>query len=156
MNSTEAWKPNWIDYLTKKGKIQQLGALTAVQDLRAKAAENQRNSEAESAHVRRSVWDEDVEKSTESDDMGHTILGDVTHPAPIVITQPSQPQSNLLPIALAALAGLAIPTALAGGALAAYMLTKQPTTQQQPQTYQDETVSIGLGRIDDYKGATEK
>lgn len=156
MNSTEAWKPNWIDYLTKKGKIQQLGALTAVQDIRAKAAENHRNSEAESAHVRRSVWGEDVTKSTESDDMGHTILGDVTHPAPIVITQPSQPQSNLLPLALAALAGFGIPTALAGGAAAMYMLTKQPAAQQQPQTYQDETVSIGLGRIDDYKGNEAK
>lgn len=154
MNSTEAWKPNWIDYLTKKGKIQQLGALTAIQDLRAKAAENHRNSEAESAHVRKTVWGEDVNKSTESDEMGHTILGDVTHPAPIVITQPAQPQSNLLPIALAALAGLGIPTAMAGGAAAMYLLNKPAATQPQP--YQDETVSIGLGRIDDYKGATEK
>jgi hypothetical protein len=153
MNSTEAWKPNWIDYLTKKGKIQQLGALTAVQDLRAKAAENQRNSEAESAHVRRSVWGEDVAKSTESEDMGHTILGDITHPAPIVISQP-QTQSNLLPIALAALAGLGIPTAMAGGAAAMYLMNKPAA--QQPQTYQDETVSIGLGRIDDYTGAEAK
>jgi len=155
MSSTEAWKPSWINFLIKKGRIQTLGALTAVQDLRAKAAENQRNSEAESAHVRRSVWGEDVAKSTESDDMGHTILGDVNHPAPIVITQPAQPQSNLLPLALAALAAFGIPTALIGGAAAAYMLTKQPATQTQP-TYQDETVSIGLGRIDDYQGDAAK
>jgi hypothetical protein len=155
MSSTEAWKPSWINFLIKKGRIQTLGALTAVQDLRAKAAENQRNSEAESAHVRRSVWGEDVAKSTESDDMGQTILGDVNHPAPIVIAQPQQ-QSNLLPIALAALAGLGIPTAMAGGAAAMYLLNKPAATQQQPPTYQDETVSIGLGRIDDYMGATEK
>ena len=83
--------------------------------------------------------------------MGSTILGDITNPAPIVI---NQPQSNLLPIALAALAGLGIPTAMAGGAAAMYLLNKPAATQ--PQTYQDETVSIGLGRIDDYMGATEK
>jgi hypothetical protein len=113
------------------------------------ARDNQRNIEAESAAVRRKLWGEES-KAAESDDMGNTILGDITNPAPIVI---NQPQSNLLPIALAALAGLGIPTAMAGGAAAMYLLNKPAATQQ---TYQDETVSIGLGRIDDYMGATGK
>jgi hypothetical protein len=156
MNSTPNWQTNFTEFWKGRGKIQQLGELTAVQHMQAIAKDNQRNIEAESAAVRRKLWGSDESKATESDDMGNTILGDVTNPAPIVINQPAPQQSNLLPIALAALAGLGIPTAMVGGAAAMYLLNKPAATQPQPQTYQDETVSIGLGRIDDYTGAAEK
>lgn len=152
MNSTANWQTNFTAFWKGRGKIQQLGELAAVQHMQAIAKDNQRNLEAESSAVRRQLWGSNESKANESDDMGNTILGDVTNPAPIVI---NQPQSNLLPLALAALAAFGIPTALIGGAAAAYMLTKQPATQTQP-TYQDETVSIGLGRIDDYQGDTAK
>jgi len=114
----------------------------------ATARETQKNQEAESAYVRKNLWGVGESKQ-EEDDMGTTILGDITHPAPIVITQPQQPQNSLLPIALAAMAAIGIPATLGVGALAGYMLTKQPA-----QTFQDETVSIGLGKIEYYTSAS--
>lgn len=142
------WQTPFVDFWKGRAKIQQLGELTAVQHMAAIARDNQRNIEAESAAVRRKLWGD--ESKAETEDMGTTILGDVTHPAPIVINQPAQ-SSSMLPM----IAGMLISGLLGGGiaGAAAYAIAKRPTTQP---TYQDETVSIGLGRIDDYTGATEK
>ena len=116
--------------------------------LRAAQAEQQRNREAESAHVRKTVWGEQGNGASEDaeDDMGHTILGDVNHPAPIIMPQQS---SSLAPVAIL-LAGL-----LAGGAsgaAAGYFLSpsgKGDADENAP-AFEDESVSIGLGRIEDY------
>lgn len=137
------WKSSLIDFYKTRAKIQSLVELTAVQDLQAKATENQRNSEAEAAHARRVAWgakDEPVE-----DDMATTVLGDITtnHPAPIIMQAASSP---LLPIALSLL-GFG-----AGAVVASYLIDNKapaPVEQTIPE-FDDETVSIGLGRIEDY------
>ena len=137
-----SWKLNYTDYLKDRGKIQQWGEVIATQDFQAKAAENQRNSEAEAAHARRVVWGESSETS-ESDgaDVGTTILGDIQQSPPVIYP----PQNNLPLIATLALASL-LPMAAAGGGLAAYLLTRD----NEAQPFDDETVQLGLGRIEDY------
>lgn len=140
------WKAPFVKFWEGRAKIQQLAELTAVQDMAAVAAENQRNREAESAYVRKNLWGD--QSKAEADDMGTTILGDVTHPTPIVINQ--QPQgSSALPI----IAGMLASGLLGGGVAgtAAYMLLKQPAPVQQQQTFEDETLTIGLGRIENFK-----
>lgn len=112
-------------------------------------AESEKNQQAENQHVRKSVWGyegKQGESKSDDDAMGHTILGDVNHPAPVVI---SQAPSNLLPIALLALAA-AIPATGAIG-VAGYLLANRnqpPPAATQP-GFDDSTVKIGLGRIED-------
>lgn len=145
------WVNDFNNFYRGRGKIQQLAELAAVQALQAKAAENQRNSEAESAYVRRNVWGH-VNGSGSAgkdndDDMATTILGDVT------VQQPQRPQPpSLWPIAAMMLAGM-VPVAGVGGAAAAYLLTRDkqpPPATSDPPEFEDSSVSIGLGRIDDY------
>ena len=90
------------------------------------------------------LWGESPDASGEDEEMGHTILGDVNHPAPVIV---SQPASNAGLVAALVLSSL-LPTAGVAG-LAAYLLTRQPQASEQ-WSADDETVSIGLGRIEDY------
>ena len=119
-----------------------MGSAGAVQHLRAQAAESERNSEAESAHARRVVWGEEKgDSTTGEEDVGTTILGDIQQSPPVIYP----PQNNLPIIAGLALATL-LPLAAAGGGLATYLLTKDAPKQ----SFEDETVQIGLGKIEDY------
>lgn len=116
--------------------------------MQAMAAENRRNSEAESAYVRKNVWDSAEQDSASESDMANTILGDVQYPAPIVVTSPQAQQSSLPTIALL-LASL-LPTGAAAG-VAGYLLAarnQQPVVVADPQSYEDESISIGLGRLE--------
>ena len=115
-------------------------------------AESQKNQQAEGAFVRRTLWGaEDEEQPEESDQMRQTIVGDVTNPTPVVIA-PQQQSSNLGTIA-------AIVAAMAtGGILGSQYLGKQALElvqpqqqQQQPVTFEDSTVSVGLGKLEDYE-----
>jgi hypothetical protein len=151
MSSTTNWQKNFTNFLKGRGKIQQLAELTAVQQMEAIAKDNLRNMQAESAEVRRSLWGGDENKTDESEDMGTTILGDVTYPAPVVISQPQQQNNSAIPLMLGMLASGLIGGGAAG--VATYLMTKQPAPAQQ--TFEDETVQIGLGRIEDYLGADE-
>ena len=119
-----------------------------MEDLQARAEESQRNSEAESAAVRRSLWGEDVAKQSAEDEMRTTILGDVTHPAPVVISPPQQP-NNMLPLAMLALAA-AIPATGAAGVIGYLLASKPEATAPISQDFEDGSVQIGLGRIEDY------
>lgn len=89
-------------------------------------------------------------KKVESTGMGNTILGDVNHAPPVVIA--GQQSNNLWPIAALALA-TSLPIGIAGAGAAAYLVGRnaapkpQPT---QPQEFSDESVSIGLGRLEDF------
>lgn len=79
----------------------------------------------------------------EEDDMGTTILGDITNPAPVII-QP--PQSNI-----GTIMGLIATIAAAG--LGGYMYAnngKEPQTQQ-PQHLSYEGYKVGLGKAEDYE-----
>lgn len=114
--------------------------------MQATAEEQQRNQEAESRKVRKQLWDSE-ETVPSDEEMRQTILGDVTHPAPVIM--PLQPQNQWLPVIAAA--------AIAGAA--GYMLNK-PTVAPEPPpaavtqpTFDDSTVTIGLGKIEDYMKA---
>lgn len=146
------WQPDFLKHLERRSKLSHLAALTAVEDLQAKAEESQKNNAAESAAVRRSLWGEEVTGKQSDDEMRTTILGDVTHPAPVVISQPQQPQSLLPMVALALAASMPL-TGAAG--VIGYLLANR-TQQAAPlapaaptQDYRDSTVKIGLGRIED-------
>lgn len=122
-----------------------------MQDLEAKANEQRRNSDAESACVRRTLWGETGDGvAKESDDMATTVLGDITHPAPIIMPQ----QNNSALPAIALLVSSIFPLAGAG-AVAGYLLAgkSQPANNQ---TFDDDTVKIGLGRIEDYINVGDK
>lgn len=101
--------------------------------------EQQRNREAESAAVRRAAWGESENQSVDDDDMGHTILGDIYGGAPQQPQQPSQLASMLAGFAIAAASGL-------GG----YYLASRGDAPEPAAEYTDETVDVGLGRIEDY------
>jgi hypothetical protein len=112
--------------------------------MKAMSTELQRNSEAEAAHVRRTVWGE-TQSDKRGSDVNDTILGDlqVHYPAPVVVQPPNN--NSWLPIALTAL------TALAGGGIAGYLANgMRPKTEPTPVNFDDSTVEIGLGRIEDY------
>lgn len=118
--------------------------------LDAHERETRLNREAESAHVRKTMWDGN---NGPDDDMGdQTILGDVTNPAPIVIQGGSNGGGNsLLTLALGAILG-------GGGIVLGQMLTK-PIGVETPAivkpTDNDTTTTIGLGKLEDYFGASK-
>jgi hypothetical protein len=151
MSSTTNWQEKFTSFLKGRGKIQQLAELTAVQQMQAIAKDNLKNMEAESAEVRRSLWGGGKNNEEETDDMATTILGDVTHPTPIVINQPPQQSNPFLPIAAAGLLGLL--GAGTGAAATAYLLSQkaQPVAPE----FDDETLTIGLGRIENFTKASE-
>ena len=109
------------------------------------------NEEAENRWFRKTVSGDEM-KVDADDDMGHTILGDITHPAPIIMPQ-QQPQQNPL---MSMLLGAAM---TAGGGAVGYYFANQNTPQVQEQTapagFDYETVSVGLGKIEDYLEQTK-
>jgi hypothetical protein len=131
------------DYYRTKAKLTNWTGVMGNQALEDGHDENMRNREAESAAVRRQLWGSN-ESGGEPDEMRQTILGDITHPAPIIMPQPQQ-QSPWLPITLAAAAGL-------GGYALANRQNSPPSENAPPAAieFQDETISVGLGRIQDY------
>lgn len=153
LSSKENWKNDTVDFLRNRSKIQSLAELTGVKHLQRTADEISRNSEAEAAHIRKVLWGSE-EKPSE-DDMGTTVLGDITHP-PAIIMQ--QPQNNLWPIVAA---GLAVMLPVAGlgaaslGALTMYALTKPQPSITTP-GFEDESIRIGLGKWEDYQITPEK
>lgn len=154
MQSTKTWKDNFTDFWKRRGRVQTLAELTAVQHMRALSSELQRNSEAESAYVRKHVWDDASKASSEkaNNEVNDTILGDyqVHYPAPIIVQPPKN--NPWLPILLTAIA------ALAGGGVAGYWASgKRALPEQQPVEFDDSTVELGLGRIEDYiKDSTDE
>lgn len=134
-----------MDHFKRRGKLELLTGLIGAKSLEDHNAETRKNREAESAAVRRDLWGQ---TDGEGDDMaGQTILGDVTNPTPIVIAGQQGGSSALQTMATLALGGL-----LGGGGLAAgMMLNKAPNITAAPVIQQaDETLSIGLGKIEDY------
>lgn len=114
-----------------------------MQNLQAASMEQQKNREAESDWVRTHYWG--AESTEDAEDMGDTILGDVTHPTPIVMPQASSQWPLAIGLALASL----FPTIVAG-AFAVYLMTKDDAPAIQQPGFDDSSVSIGLGKIEDY------
>ncbi len=115
---------------------------------------SRRNQEAENRCVRQQLWGNDG-GAGEDDDMGNTILGDVTHPTPIVVAGGQQQSSSLLPTVIALAAGALIPGAGVAGYLLNAALVK-PDIALPAQQFTDSSVSLGLGKIEDYLRADEK
>lgn len=157
MESSTTWRQDLqktlMDLYRNRAKISNWAGVLGMQTLQANAREQQRNQEAESSWARRNVWGASGEapsnESSELDEMGHTILGDITHPAPIIMPQP---QNSSLPTIAAILA------TLAAGGLGGYVLSQKSTPQPASPVvappaaeFDDESLSIGLGRIEDYE-----
>jgi hypothetical protein len=144
-NWREASKEVLETFYKNKAKISNLAGLTAVQSLQANQREQQANQEAESQWVRKNVWGSDVKAG--EDDMGTTILGDITHPAPIIM--PPTPQSNIGTIL--GLIGTIAAAGMGGYMFATSGTQPQATEQQPPPSFDDSTLQLGLGRLEDYK-----
>ena len=140
---------NWRDaskevlekFYKNKAKINNLAGLTAVQSLQANSRQQLANQEAENQWARKNLWGSDVK--AEDDDMGTTILGDITNPAPVII-QP--PQSNI-----GTILGLVATIAAAGMGGYMYATSGGNDQPQQPANLSYEGYNVGLGKAEDYQ-----
>jgi len=158
MNPQQKMNDLVIQYWNKRGKLNLWSGVLGAEQLEREQLSHARNREAEEAYVRKTAWGSTQGEAdvSEADDMRQTVLGDINHPAPIIMP----PQQNNTLATLALLAASAVPIGLGGAALG-YML--RPSAPEQPvapmPAFDDETVTIGLGRIEDYmigSGAKEK
>jgi len=159
---------NILDQARKAGlarwKLETLTGLLGIRALTHHQAETEKNQRAENAAVRGKVWGSDAGDGdgSEGDMAGSTILGDVTHPTPIVIAGGQQQSSGGLAKTLAGLAiGALIPSAGVGGFLASQLMQAVPAVQQRQQQHgttviqqtpvqEPERVDVGLGKLSDY------
>lgn len=127
----------------QRGKMELLTSVMGFQALNQHRKMSQANQEAENRQIRKKVWGSDIEvPQEEEEEMGNIHLGDTNNPAPIIVPQ------------AAAVAGLGpLPTIalMAATAFGTWFLSQQNDKEQvDPQPQTDETVVIGLGRIEDY------
>lgn len=152
------WKIRFEDHLTNRGKIQQLAELTAIENLIEQGKEQRKNEAAEGAAVRKKLWDSDETSNggdVGDDEMGNTtILGDYTvNPAPIMqpasapIQERTKEKSNIVPVLLAAALATMVPAA---GVVGYIMSNRSESQQQASPEFDDSSVNLGLGRIEDY------
>ena len=110
----------------------------------------EKNLNAEEAAVRQKLWGESPGKKEETtgDDMGDQIvLGDLTHPTPIIVNQPA---SNGLGKVLAGAALAAGMIGIPGAGIAGYLLSQmQKDKPVDVPPFTDESLDVGLGRFSD-------
>ena len=110
----------------------------------------EKNLNAEEAAVRQKLWGESPGKKEETtgDDMGDQIvLGDLTHPTPIIVNQPA---SNGLGKMLAGAALAAGMIGIPGAGIAGYLLSQmQKDKPVDVPPFTDESLDVGLGRFSD-------
>ncbi|MEO2019209.1 MAG: hypothetical protein ABGZ53_33150 [Fuerstiella sp.] len=158
MNSAESqsaqrsWRQTLQSIGRKRGMLELWTGVIGARAMEHHAEMSRRNQEAENRCVRQQLWGNDG-GAGEDDDMGNTILGDVTNPTPIVVN--GQQSNNLLPTVLAVVAGALIPGAGVAGYLLNAALVK-PDIALPAQQFTDSSVSLGLGKIEDYLRADEK
>jgi hypothetical protein len=149
-------QPTLLEKAAKAGlarwKMESLTGLFALKALQKHQAETEKNIAAENRHVRKSVWGDDGTMSEPEDMHSQTILGDVTHPTPIVIQgQQSGGMGKVLAGAALGAAALGMPLAGVGGYLLSQHLQKPAAEVQQPAD--SEKVNLGLLRVEDLQGA---
>lgn len=132
-------------------KLESLAGLLGLRSLTSHQKQSELNQAAENRHARKTIWGFD-DPETEGDEMGHTILGDVTNPTPIVINSPPQQQSNGLGKVLAGAAIGAALIGVPGAGIAGFFLNQLLNKPAPAQSSSDDTVDIGLLRIEDLKG----
>lgn len=143
------WRESVTSHYTKLGKLTQFARLIGLQNLQSHQKEQALNREAESKAVRRQ-WLGNEADSMQADDMGHNILGDINHPAPVIVAG-GDSSSGLKTLAALALGGLLGSGGLAAGAAAMYFAARQQEpakTVEQPAEQTD--YSLGLGKLEDY------
>lgn len=128
----------------KLSRLKVWAGTLAMQSLQRAAVDNAKNQEAESAHVRRSVWD--AADATEGGDVNDTVLGDMTtthiHHAP-----PSSLGKILLGAGLLA-TGIGIPAGawmIASGAKEATTKPSDPPAFSVPVEKPSERPAVTIG-----------
>ena len=124
-------------------KLETLTGLLGVKALQAHQAESQKNVQAENQRIRKDLWGYQEPKEGE-DVNSQTILGDVTHPTPIIIN--GQQSSGALKTLAIIAAGALIPGAGIAGYLASQLLKPTTTETTAPE---DQTLDLGLLRFED-------
>lgn len=152
MSSIEPPKETLQKHLDRQGRISQWITVEAFNWLRDAQKRQAANEEAENRWFRKTVSGDDGAVESESD-MGTTILGDITPQPPVIIQQPPQQSNNLGTIAaiVAAMATGGILGSQYLGNQAVELVQPQQPQQQQPMTFEDSTVSVGLGKLEDYE-----
>ena len=133
-------------------KLEALTGLLGVKALQAHQAESQKNMQAENHRIRKDLWGYQEPKEGE-DVNSQTILGDVTHPTPIIIN--GQQSSGALKTLAILAAGALIPGAGIAGYFASQLLKPTATETTAPE---DQTLDLGLLRFEDLepKEGTQK
>lgn len=140
-----------MKFLRTKGRLSNWMGLVGGKMIQRLAEDQARNVEADSAHSRRLLYGEAADKAEGDQVAGHTYLGDVTTPAPIVVASGPQ-QSNLGPLLAAAL-GMLGPL----GGVAGYFVNQainKPQSQiinppAQQTTINQEDLTVRLLRLQD-------
>jgi hypothetical protein len=136
--SGQDWTDKWLQ---KRSLLELWAGVIGTKAVEQQAEMSRRNQEAENRAVRRKLWRNDG-GDQEGDDMGGTILGDVT------IQQPAAPQRSGMSPLLAAALGVALPGVGIGGFLASQILN--PADPAPVVEGVDTSVKIGLGKLSDY------
>jgi hypothetical protein len=136
--SGQDWTDKWLQ---KRSLLELWSGVIGTRAVERQAVMSRRNQEAENRAVRRKLWKNDG-SDQEGDDMGDTILGDVS------IVQPAAPQSRGLSPLLAAALGAALPGVGAAGFFANQILN--PADPAPIVEGVDTSVKIGLGKIGDF------
>jgi len=146
--------PNFLTDVQEKSnrhwKLESLTGLMGYRMLDAHRKRTEKNLNAEEAAVRQKLWGESPGKKEETtgDDMGDQIvLGDLTHPTPIIVNQPA---SNGLGKVLAGAALAAGMIGIPGAGIAGYLLSQmQKDKPVDVPPFTDESLDVGLGRFSD-------
>lgn len=134
--------PNWTDNWMKKRSLLELWAgVIGTKAVEQQAQMSRQNQEAENRAVRRKLWRNDG-SDEEGDEMGDTILGDIS------IVQPSAAQSRGVSPLLAAALGTMIPGVGAAGFFASQLLDKPDPPPGVE--FDDTSVQIELGKLEDF------
>ena len=133
-------------------KLEALTGLLGIKALQSHQAETEKNVQAENQRIRKDLWGYQEPKEGE-DVNSQTILGDVTHPTPIIIN--GQQSSGALKTLAILAAGALIPGAGIAGYLASQLLKPTTTETTAPE---DQTLDLGLLRFEDLepKEGTQK
>ena len=126
--------------------METLTGLMGIKALQSHQAETEKNVQAENQRIRKDLWGYQEPKEGE-DVNSQTILGDVTHPTPIIIN--GQQSSGLGKVLAGAALGatlLGIPAAGAGAYFASQLLKPTTTETTAPE---DQTLDLGLLRFED-------
>ena len=133
-------------------KLETLTGLMGIKALQSHQAETEKNVQAENQRIRKDLWGYQEPKEGE-DVNSQTILGDVTHPTPIIIN--GQQSSGALKTLAILAAGALIPGAGIAGYFASQLLKPTTTETTAPE---DQTLDLGLLRFEDLepKEGTQK